>query len=268
MKKIAVSVLLIAAFVLLICPAYAFADSGKDSGTDGVSAVKETGNQVIEIDGDFKDWKDVPYSYEYNWDNPSETSEWNPQTNKMETVKQTDENGKPYNINVRHKMQLYRDDKNVYLHIIMAKNYYNSLNGYDYEFFCDGQEADFQVVMPGGGAITNSSFGKGIHPVEVRHGNGSISYSVAQGSAAMLERKQSGVNDELELKIPFTEFQRQNPNIDPANIRVLEFFSHNLMYRRIICAGTDTMPFVGVGICAALAGAGCILFYRKRMSLR
>ncbi len=224
-----------------------------------------SGSSVIQIDGSFDDWADIPYSYEYNWDNPYILyNQWNPVTQKNETVTITDENGKPYNTTIRHKMSLYRDDQYVYLHIIMATNWYNSLNGYDYQFWCDGQMAAFQVELPGGGTITNGSFGVGIHPVEVRHRASSISYSVAQGSQAVLKRNAGGINDELELKIPFSEFQRQNHNIDPGNIRVLEFFTPNLMYRRIACAGTDTAPYIGVAVGAAIAVAGYLIYRKKR----
>lgn len=262
MKKVAFSVLLSFAFLFSIMldpnlsPAYAQEAEG------GITA--GTGSSVIQIDGSFQDWANIPYSYEFNSNNPYQFVQWNPVDHKNETVTITDENGKPYNTTIRHKMQLYRDDKNVYLHIIIAKNYASGFNGYDYEFWCDGQQTIFQVVMPGGGGISNGSFGPGIHPVEVRHGAGSISWSIAKGAQAVLKRNPGGVNDELEMKLPLSELHRQNPNIDADNIRVLEFISHNLMYRRISCAGTDTMPYVGAAVCAVLAGTGCFLYLKKR----
>nr|WP_319488725.1 Firmicu-CTERM sorting domain-containing protein [uncultured Caproiciproducens sp.] len=261
MKKLKVLIMFFISFIFLsnLTPVYAAAADH--------SIPADSGNQVIQIDGSFDDWVNVPYSYEYNWDNPYIfENQWNPVTQKNETVTITDENGKPYNTTIRHKMSLYRDDKYVYVHIIMAKNWYTSLNGYDYQFWCDGQMAAFQVVLPGGGTITNGSFGAGLHPVEVRHRDSGISNSIAKDSLAMLKRNAGGINDELELKIPYSEFQRQNQNIDPGNIRVLEFFTPNLMYRRIACAGTDTAPYIGITVCAAIAGVG-YLFYKKKGKL-
>lgn len=255
MKQHRFFILLVLSALMAICsPAYAFASGIPSS----------SGNSVIQIDGKFDDWKDVPYSYEYNWNNPYILHyQWNPVTQKNETITYTDENGRPYNTTIRHKMSLYRDDQFVYLHIIMAKNYYHSIIGDDYEFWCDGKRVMFQVVMPGGRSITSSSFGPGIHPVEVRHGDSGIAWSIAKGSEAMLKRNPNGVNDELEMKIPFSEFKRQRPSIDPDNIRVLEFFTPNLMYRHIACAGTDTAPYIGIAVCAAFAVAG-YSFYRKK----
>ena len=261
MKKLKILITTLIAFGLLsnLAPAYAAANDNAN--------FADTNNQTLVIDGSFNDWKDVPYSYEYNWDNPYKfENQWNPATKKNETVTITDENGKPYNTTIRHKMSLYRDDKYVYLHIIMAKQWYNSLNGYDYQFWCDGQMAAFQIELPGGGKISKNSFDAGIHQVEVRHRDSGISGSVAIGSQAVLKRNIDGINDELELKIPFTEFHKQNPNIDPQNIRMLEFFTPNLMYRHIICAGTDTAPYVGIAGCVAVAGVGC-LFYKKKRKL-
>jgi len=260
-RKFKTLLTLLVAFAILInsTPVYAAMDNNEKSA--------DTNNQMIVIDGSFLDWNDVPYSYEYNWDNPYKfENQWNPVTQKNETIYIMDANGKPYNTTIRHKMALYRDDKYVYLHIIMATNWYNSLNGNDYQFWCDGQMAAFQVGLPGGGTISNGSFGEGIHVVEVRHRDSSISGKVATGSQAVLKRGKGGINDELELKIPLAEFHRQNSKIDAADIRMLEFFTPNLMYRHIICAGTDTAPYVGIASCAIVAGVGC-LFYKKKGKL-
>lgn len=255
MKPLRFFTLLVACLLILnFTPVFASA-SGIPASSD---------HSVIRIDGNFDDWKDVPYSYEYNWDNPYIIEyQWNPKKQKNETITYTDENGKPYNTTIRHKMSLYRDDRYVYLHIIMATNYYKSIIGDDYEFWCDGQRVMFDVVLPGGGTITKPSLNHGIHPVEVRHGDSGISWSIAKGSQAMLKRNPGGFNDELELKIPLSEFKRQNPRIDPDNIRVLEFFTPNLMYRHIACAGTDTAPYIGISICAVLAAAGYVIYKKK-----
>lgn len=259
MKKLKLLTSLLISFVFLtnFIPVYA-APSNNGISTAG-------NNQAIVIDGSFHDWKDVPYSYEYNWDNPYiYQNQWNPATKKNETITYTDENGKPYNTTIRHKMSLYRDEKYIYLHIIIAKNYDHGFNGNDYEFYCDGQKVRFQVDLPGGKQITSRSFGEGIYPVEVRHEDSGISGSVVKDFKAMLKRNANGSNDELELKIPFTEFHRQNPKIDAGNIRVLEFFTPNLMYRHIACAGTDTAPYVGISVCSAAAIAGCLLYKKKK----
>lgn len=224
-----------------------------------------SGSQPITIDGSFSDWNNLPYSYEYNWDNPYiYENQWNPVTKKNETVVYKDENGQPYNTQIRHKMSLYRDDKYVYVHIIIAANYSSGFNGADYEFYCDGQLARFQVVKQNGKQISANSFGAGIYPVAVQHDDGAISGQMSRDSQAILKRNANGINDEIEFKIPFSEFQRQNKNIDPQNIRQLDLYDPNLMYRHIICAGTDTAPYIGIGVCAVIAGGGYLFYNKKR----
>lgn len=253
MKKLKqlLTVLMIFALFVNITPIYASAASN--------------GSSIINIDGSFHDWDGLPYSYEYNWDNPYiYPNHWNPVTQKNETLTITDENGKPYNTTIRHKMALYRDNDNVYLHIIIADNYNSGFNGNNYIFYCDGQQVQFQVCLPSGKAVSKNSFGAGIYTLQVRHEDTALSSHEALNSKAILKRNANGLNDELEMKIPLSEFHRQNPNIDASNIRMLEFFTPNLMYRHIICAGTDTAPYVGIVGCMAVAGAGCYLYQKKR----
>lgn len=228
---------------------------------NGISA--NSGNQIITIDGSFSDWKNLPYSYEYNWDNPYiYPYHWNPVTQKNETLTITDENGKPYNTTIRHKMSLYRDNENVYLHIIFAKD--DGFNGDNYIFYCDGQQVQFQVGLPGGKTISQSSKKDEIYKLQVRHENSGSSSSETGNSKAILKRNANGLNDEMELQIPLKEFHKQNRNIDASNIRMLEFFTPNLMYRHILCAGTDTAPYVGIAGCMAVAGVGCFVYTKKK----
>jgi uncharacterized protein (TIGR04145 family) len=161
-------------------------------------------------------------------------------------------------------MSLYRDNENVYLHIIIADSYDYGFNGNNYIFFCDGQQVQFQVCLPGGKTITKDSVGVGIHKLQIRHENSGSSSSEASNSKAILKRNANGLNDEMELQIPLKEFHKQNHNIDASNIRMLEFFTPNLMYRHIICAGTDTAPYVGIAGCMAIAGVGCFVYTKKK----
>jgi hypothetical protein len=206
------------------------------------------GSSPIVIDGYFNDWADKPFTWEYNWNNPPISGEGG------------------YTTNSRHQISLYRDDSNVYLHIIMAKNYYNSLVGDDYEFTCDGVRTIFRITTPDGASISSGSFGAGIHPVQVRNGDGSISGQVAQGSAGMLLRHDGGINDELEISIPIADFHAQNSAIDAADIKEISFFTPNLMMYgdKITCAGTSTAPYIGIALCVASVGVGTGVIRKKR----
>ena len=207
-----------------------------------------TGSSPIVIDGYFNDWNDKPFSWEYNWNNPPIAGEGG------------------YTTNSRHKIALYRDDNYVYLHVVMAKNYYNSLVGDDYEFTCDGIRTIFRVTTSDGKSINQNSFGTGISPVSVYNGDGSISGQVAQGSSGMLLRHDGGTNDEIEIKIPIADFHAQKSDISATDIKEISFFTPNLMMwgDKIISAGTDTAPFVGVALCVASVGVGTEVIRRKR----
>lgn len=208
-----------------------------------------SGSTSIVIDGSFADWADKPFVWEYNWNNPPLAGE----------------NG--YTTNSRHKISLFRDDNNVYLHIIMAKNYYNSLVGNDYEFTCDGITTHFNITTISGASINNSSFGVGIFPVNLVNESGKFSGQTAQDCSGMLKRKSGGINDEVEIKIPIKDFHLQDNKIAVNNVKTISFFTPNLMMwgDSITCVDTDTAPYLGVFIClASVAIVFVVIRIKKR----
>lgn len=218
-------------------------------------------NNSIEIDGDFLDWDGLPCSYEYNWDNSNNCWYYGVWVDGVcyKTPEGT------YDTNVRHKMQLYCDGEYVYLHIIFSRDYYAKFNGEDYQFWINGNMAAFQVEWPNGGTITNNltNVGSGIYDVEIRHRDSSMSYSVVNNSKGKLKVNENNLNDELEIKIPLSEMKYQNNNINLDTISTIEFFTPNLMYRRISAAGTSTYPFILGIICIVIVSIS-ILVLKKR----
>lgn len=203
----------------------------------------------VQIDGNFDDWTDKPFTWEYNWNNLPISGEGG------------------YTTNSRHKISLFRDGDYVYLHIIMAKNWYNSLVGDDYEFTCDGVKTQFRITTSNGASINAGSFGAGVHAVQVRYGDGAVSGRVAENSAGMLKRQSGGINDELEIKIPVEDFHIEKPQINADTIKEISFFTPNLMMYgdRITAVGTSTLPFLNVALCVTSVGViSGAAAYKKR----
>lgn len=239
LKHFRVFLIFIGICAISLLPAYAQAVNPLDASSSGAP---------IQIDGYFDDWNDKPFVWEFNWPN-----------NPIDG-----EDG--FTTNSRHKISLYRDEQNVYLHIIMAKYTFHSLNGNDYEFTCDGQYTQFRITTLGDKNISQNSLGAGINPVNVRYADGRLSGTVADGSEGMLLRHDDGYNDELEIKIPIGDFHIENSSISPDNIKEISFFTPNLMMQgdKVTCAGTSTGPILGISICLASVTAGSYIIYRKR----
>lgn len=214
-----------------------------------------TNSANISIDGNFSDWDGLPYSYEYNWDNSENCWYWGVwvDTPEGQICYKTPEG--EYSVDVRHKMQLYCDGKNVYYHLVIATQYGSQFNGEDYQLYIDGNMAAFQVEWPGGGTITGNLEGQtapGTYRVEVKHRDSSMSYDEAIGSCAYLRVPDDYRNVELEISIPLEELVRQNSSINTDTMSTIEFFCPNLMYRRIVCSGTPTFPVILGGICVVI----------------
>lgn len=216
----------------------------------------------ISIDGYSDDWDDKAYSYEYNWDNSSNCWQWGVW---IDGVCYKTEPG-TYDTNVRHKISVYCDGTNVYLHIVFSRDYGAKFNGENYEFSLDGKNTRFQITWNNGQVITNNLGGvsAGRYPVEVRHGDGSISWSIAEGSAGYLTVKDNNVNDELEIAIPLSEFKRQNSSIDIDNLSTIEYQCSNLTYRKITCTGTPTGPTIFIFSMLGIITAGTGFYYSRK----
>lgn len=223
-----------------------------------------TTNANITIDGYYDDWSGLPYSWEYNWDNPYIIEKYWDGTQNI-TKYYRDENGNPYNLEIRHKMSLYCDGEYIYLHIEMATNNNDSFNGESYQFFVDGEKAQFRLTYVGGDNIhKNDKKEPGIYPVELRHGDTAISGNIAEGAVGYYTKKQDDINNEMELRVPLTALKAQNDNINLESYNTIEFFTPNLMYRKISCSGTSTGPYAGIALCSLVVG-GAVLMRRRKI---
>lgn len=205
------------------------------------------------IDGTFSGWDNIPVSYEYNWDNSENCWQWgnwvtDPVTGEQVCYKT--EAG-TYDGDVRHVMQLYCDGDNVYLRIAFATIYEAHANGEDFNFYFDQSDtgAKFQITYPEtADTLTNSTPGASVYKVDVRNGDTSNSYTIVDGAEAYYLVTDSGINNQLELKIPLEALKTQlrEKGIEVSdNFSVLEYTTPNLMYRRIATAGSPTgsVPF-------------------------
>lgn len=220
-----------------------------------------TGGPII-IDGHYGDWSDKPLSWHYNWNNSDNCWYWGCWYNGAcyKTPEGT------YDNNVRHLIQLYTDGEYVYVHIKIATIYESQFNGEDYNFYFNDERASFQITDENGQSITNNvnRYSPGIHSVQVRHRDGSCSYSLAAGSSGYLTVYDDYHNTDLEFKIPISECVYQNNRIDPDNIESIRFMTPNLMYTYIETHGTPTYAILLIIICVGIAGLFEFLYLKKK----
>ena len=206
--------------------------------------------ETISIDGDFSDWSDKPFSWEYGYDNSNEV--WNGWFYVNGKAEQCEKG--TFNNEVRHKIGLYCDGENVYVYVQLAAAYQSGFDGIDYEFTIDGQKAAFQLFA--NGANMNVP---GVYDVDVKNRNGSEGYTLADGTVSKLLVHENGKNNELEVKIPLSTMQMQNANIDIENVGNIEFWASHLMYRPVSAAGADTSPYTGAVLAFMLIPSSTIL---------
>ena len=215
----------------------------------------KTGACDIVIDGNYSDWQNLPVSYEYNWDNSENcwyNGEW-----KDDICYKTPVN--TYDTNVRHGMQMCCDGQYVYVHITFARIYKDSFNNADYRFYVDGEEAAFSFDKMDGTPLYNvSEIAPGTYQMMIRHRDSANSYLEALGAKAFLTVYENKECSDLEFRIPLVAMQEQNKNISLNSVGTIELFNPNLMYRRIICAGTGTGPLVSACIAVIMVGSGCM----------
>ena len=213
--------------------------------------------------GNFAAWENIPFSYEYVYDNSNECWNWGVW---YDGVCYTTPEG-TYSDDVRHRISLYTDGVNVYCYIRFATCYGPGFNSEDLQFYVNGQMAAFQLTFPAGGTITGNvaNLDPGVYPVEVKHRNSSLSYTKAEGSTAFINISSTGKNNEVEMMIPLETLKEQNPLIDLDRIDSLEFFSPNLMYRRVNCSGADTAPFVWAAVALVCVPTGVFVCRKKAM---
>ncbi len=184
-------------------------------------------------------WDNYPVSYEYNWDNSQSAWQWG---EWRDGVKYTTEQG-TYDNNVRHAMGMYSDGENIHLHISYATIYQSIANGDDFNFYIDGQGAKVRVLYADNGSgITGQARKEGKYDLVVVNGDHWNSGYEANGSYGTMIVKEGNINNELEIVVPLSTLKEQNSNINTDNIQNIEFFTPNLMYRRISCGGASSGP--------------------------
>lgn len=231
------------------------------AGYTNAFTLKNSGSGSITIDGNYSDWDSLPCSYEYNWDNSENCWNWGVW---VDGVCYKTEPG-TYSTDVRHKMQLYCDGENVYLHIVYSRDYQTRINGNDFQFSVDGKRADFQLTQIGGGSFEEmANFEPGLYPIEVRHRETGLSFLNANGADGYLYLTDDKINCEVEIRIPLSEMKRQNPSINVETITAIEFFTPNLMYRSITSVGTSSGPLVLSALCGSVVLCGWIGNKRKK----
>lgn len=217
-------------------------------------------NSAVHVDGNFSEWNSLPASYEYNWDNSQNCWDYGVWVDGVcyKTAPGT------YNTDVRHKVQMYCDGANVYLHIVFSRDYGSKFCGENYCITIDGQQTSFAVRFNNGGVITDNLNGHPVStiPVSVIHER-ALSGQVVDNSQAFLKVNDNNVNNEIELKIPLSEIQRQNGNINIDTMSTLEFTCPNLMYRSVASAGTPVGTELLIVIVSVIAIGG-FTFQRKR----
>ena len=219
----------------------------------GLDSVFGDSSSAPPVDGSFSGWDDVPASYEFNWNKPDA---WVDDTHYTET-NSTD---------VRHEMKLYSDGENVYLRIVYAREFKNGqmANGNDFQFWIDDQQmAAYQVEWPDGSSLSYNTAEPGVYAVDVRHRDSSWSYVLTDGAVAYYRINENNLNNELELKIPLSEFVKQNPNINLDNYSMIGFFTPNLMQDKIHTAGASTgaEPFAAAAF--LLVPTSCMWIKKK-----
>lgn len=250
--------------LFILCFVFLWGNASVIYATDGTytNSFSLSNGSSIAIDGEFSDWDTLPCSYEYNWDNSQNCWYWGVWINEEECYKT--EPG-TYSTDVRHKMQMYCDGEYVYLHIIYGRNYINKINGDDFQFYVGGEMAAFQVVTQDGEELgTTVDDAPGIYPVEIRHRDTKLSFLGAEGTNGYLLRTEDNINNELEIRIPLIELQRQNPNINVETLGTIEFHTPNLMYRRISAVGTSSGPIALAAMCGGVVLCGLLLRKRKK----
>lgn len=216
----------------------------------------------ISIDGYYDDWEDKPYSWEYNWDNPWQIHDYWDGTQNI-TKEYRDEHGNPYNLDIRHKMSLFSDGEYVYLYIKVSSNDGAGLYADDFQFWIDNEMTAFRITYPSGSSLVQhmDQIDPGIYQAEVRHGSSSISDSVVGGASAIFTKKPDNLNNEIEIKIPLSALKLQNNKINLDTMGTIEFFTPNMMYRRIANSGVSTGPTIGIMISAIFAGS--LIFWTR-----
>ena len=208
-------------------------------------------------------WDDYPVSYEYNWDNSQSAWNWG---EWRDGVKYTTEQG-TYDNNVRHAMGMYSDGENIHLHISYATIYQSIANGDDFNFYIDGQGAKVRVLYADNGSgITGQAREEGKYDLVVVNGDHWNSGYEANGSYGTMIVKDGNINNEMEIVIPLSTLKEQNSAINTDNIQNIEFFTPNLMYRRISCGGASSGP-QGFIIISGIVFCVPLVFRKKFESL-
>ena len=203
-------------------------------------------------------WEGVPSSWEYNWDNTDSATKWGMWGGNGDLkgyVASSIED-----LHVRHRMQMYCDGTNVHLLITYASIFDNPGNGDDYNFYIDGEHVKFKVVYDDDAQLTEAR-DPGTYTLKVLHEDDSVSSKDVMGGYGTMTVNRGQLNNMTEICIPISEMVRQNGNINPDSFSMIEFYTPNLMYRRMATSGASSGPIVFALITVAFFGGA---YYRMR----
>lgn len=208
-------------------------------------------------------WNDVPAQWEYNWDNTEQATKWgvwggNGHLENYITDHMDD-------INVRHHMGIYCDGESVHLFIEYASCFDNPGNGNDYNFYLDGTGTKFRVTFEDGSDLSQTYREPGEYKLLITHGDGAISGQEVEGAYGTIIIKEGQLNNMQEIVIPLEEMKRQNDSVNLDTLSMIEFFTPNLMYRHIACAGASSGPVVFIIISAVIFGAYLLIDSKRRL---
>jgi len=191
---------------------------------------KAEGSQKFVIDGYSDEWENLPSYYTYNWDNSQNCWVYGVWINgvKYLTPKNT------YDTTVRHRMQIYTDNTYIYLLIEYSLDYQPLVNGDDFNFTVNSESHKFRIAYADNQSITGNvnKTVTGTNKVYVTTYNN----RKVEGADAALNMKNNRRNNMLEMRLPLSEFKMAGK----AGANEVKFFTPNLMYESISCAGTPT----------------------------
>ncbi len=241
---------------------YTTSETQDKLGSFGLSAYST--ESAITIDGDFSDWQDKPYTWEYPWDNSASCWEWGVWGNGLEGYKTSEGT---FDNNVRHKVSFFVDNEFAYLYVQIATSDGSYISGNDYNFYdSQGDMAKFSMVETGRKQVVLSDaekYGPGVHEFTVIHGAGSVSWESTPGAKVCVKIHEDLSNTEMEFRIPLAQMKAQNPDMRMEDMGAMQWENPHLSKDRVTSAGADTAPFVTAAI-ALLGVPVCTVFLRKK----
>lgn len=260
-KKGTKFIMVLAMAVVMLIPVSVFAQDDEEKTSTWITECTKDHDHTTECCeipyyGTFVDWTQVPYVWEFKYDNSDAAWGWGLWEDGYSFTTPEGE----YDTDVRHKISLYSDGEYLYLDVIIATVYASGGRGSTLTFTVDGVETQFNLVLEDGNSLDTYNT-VGTTQVYLNHDLGELAGEFVEGSEAYYYIKESGYNDEFEVKIPLTALADQNKDVDLENINEITFTSASLTYQGVTITGISTFPYILGGIC--LCAVGYVVYKRK-----